>query len=329
MKVSFQLLISIILLLPGLLMRAQEQTAAVPFLTFPADARTAGMGMTGTAMPGQSFAIFRNAATVMFSQEKMYFGCSYAPWNREICDGSRLYAIGGSCHLRSNQAVLAGFRHFTHGKIPVTDEKNDFIKNFQAKDWALDLGYSRRLNDRLSLALTFRYIRSDLGSFGGADAASAFAFDFGACYGSRLCEDRAESFWSVGLQIANIGSKVKYLTAGYDLPACVRLGGSLCYPFSDKHKLTGNLDLGCAEMMSDTRSFEWCLGAEYGFLGHGFVRAGYYGGDQERNSGNYATLGCGAACCHIRADFSYLLASSDSPLKNTWQLSLSVGLNKR
>lgn len=328
MKVSLKSLIYITLLLPSLSMQAQEQAAAVPFLTLPTDARTSGMGMTGTAMPGHSFAIFRNAATAMFSQEKMYLGYTYTPWNREVTDGSNLHAIGGYYHLGNKQAILASFRHFTHGKIAVTDENGDFTKDFQPKDWAFDLGYSHRLGEHLALSLTFRYLRSDLGSFGGANAASAFAFDLGACYQSTLCENKPESFWSVGLQVANIGSKVKYLTTGYDLPASIRTGGSVCYPFSDKHKVTGNLDLGYTEMLSDTKSFEWGLGAEYAFLKHGFVRAGYHGGDQEKNSGNYVTLGCGVEFCSIRADFAYLLTSSDSPLKNTWQLSLSIGLNK-
>ena len=328
MKVSLKSLIYTILLLPSLSMQAQEQAAAVPFLTFPIDARTSGMGRTGIAMPGQSFAIFQNAATSLFSEEKMYFGYTYTPWNRDVISGSNLHAIGGYYHLGDKQAILAGFRHFTHGKIDVTDENGNASKDFQPKDWAFDLGYTRRLSEHFALALTFRYLHSDLGDFGGADAASAFAFDLGACYHSTLCEDKPESFWSAGLQIANIGSKVKYLTTGYDLPASIKIGGSVCYPFSDNHKLTGNLDLGYAEMLSDTKSLEWGLGAEYAFLKHGFIRAGYHGGDKDKNSGNYATLGCGAEFYHIRADFAYLLTASDSPLKNTWQISLSVGLNK-
>lgn len=326
MKISPKYLLCI-LLLSCLRIQGQEQAAAVPFLTLPTDARTTGMGVTGTALPGGAYTVFRNAAASLFSREKMAFGYTYTPWNRDAVSGSALHTISGYYRINEKQDILVGFRHFTHGEMAVTDENGDFMENFRPKDWAVDLGYSRKLSEHLSLALTFRYLRSDMGNFGGADAASAFAFDLGAFYQRALCADKPESFWSVGLQVANIGSQVKYLTTGYDLPASVRLGGSVCYPFSEKHKLTGNLDLGYTEMLSDTKAPEWGIGAEYGFLRHGFVRAGYHGGDREKNSGNYATAGCGAEFFNIRADFAWLIAPSDSPLKGTWQLSLSFGLN--
>lgn len=328
MKMSLKSLIYM-LLLPCLSTQAQEQAAAVPFLAFPADARTTGMGVTGTAMPGNYSAVFRNAATAMFSREQMAFGYSYTPWNSDLVSGSALHTIGGYYQLNEKQAILAGFRHFTHAKVAITDENGDFTENFRPSDWSIDLGYSHKLGEHLALALTLRYLRSDMGTFGGADAASAFAFDLGAGYQKQLCADKPESYWSAGLQIANIGSKVKYLETGYDLPASVRLGGSVGYPFSEKHKLTANLDLGYTEMFSDTKAPEWAIGAEYGFLQYGFVRAGYHGGNDEKNSGNYATVGCGAAFKGIHADFAYMIAPSGSPLKNTWQIAIQIKLKAK
>lgn len=327
MKYIPKYLAYLLLLLPSLHLQAQEESAAVPFLNFPTDARTTGMGITGVALPGISSAIYKNAATALFSKEKINAGYTYTPWNRDIFSGSSLNNVYGYFRPNEKQAFAGGFRHFTHGEISVTDENGNATGTFKPKDWALDLGYSHRLNEHLALGLTLRYLRSDLGSFSGASAASAFAFDLSGYYQRTLCQDKPGSFWGIGLQVANIGSKVKYLSTGYDLPASIRLGGSAGYPFSEKHKLTGTLDIGYTEILSDTRSLEWGLGAEYAFLEHGFIRAGYHGGDKEKNSGNYATAGCGINFWLLRADFAYLLTPSDSPLKNTWQVSLNISIN--
>ena len=315
-----------ILLLPFLSLEAQEQAAAVPFLNFPADARTTGMGTTGSVMPGNPFAVFRNASSAVFQKEKARFGYSYTPWNRDLVSGSHLNAAGIYLHLNARQTLLIGTRYFTHGKFPVTDENGHSAGDFNPKEWTLDLGYAYRLGNHFSLGVGLHYIRSNMGNSGGAKVATAFAADLSATYHRPLCAGKTGSFWSAGLSVNHIGSKIKYLTASYDLPVCLNLGGTLCYPFSDKQILTGNLELGYPEMLSDTRSFTWGIGAEYNLFRHYFLRAGYHGGDKVKNSGNYATAGAGLEFKGANLDFAYWIAPAGAALKGTWQLTLAFNI---
>lgn len=320
-------IIYMLLFLPLLSVKAQEQAAAVPFLTFPTDARTTGMGATGSVLPGNPFALFRNASSAVFSEEKARIGYSYTPWNPDLVSKSSLNALGAWLRLGQKQVLLIGFRHFSHGEIPTTDENGNSTGNFTPKDLSVDLGYSYRVGENLSLGLGLDYIRSNMGDFGGTKVASAFALNFSATYHSVLCSGKPGSFWSAGLSVNHIGSKIKYLTSSYDLPAGINLGGAICYPFSEKHTLTGNLELGYQEMLSDTKSLGFGIGAEYNLFGHYFIRAGYHSSDKIKSSGNYATTGAGIEFNGARIDFAYLIASAGSALKNTWQLGLSIGIN--
>lgn len=316
-----------ILLLPFLSLKAQEQAAAVPFLNFPTDARTTGMGSTGSVLPGNPFAVFRNASSAVFSEGKARFGYSYTPWNRNLLSGSYLNTAAIYLHLNTRQTLLIGARHFTHGKFPVTDGNGTPTGDFTPKEWTLDLGYAYRLGNHFSLGIGLHYIRSNMGHSGGAKTASAFAADLSATYRNILCTSKSGSFWSAGLSVNHIGNKVKYLTTTYDLPVYLNLGATACYPFSERQVLTGNLELGYTEILSDTQSFVWGIGAEYNFFRHYFLRAGYHGGDKVKNSGNYATAGAGVKFKGVNADFAYWITPAGSPLKGTWQLTLGFGIN--
>lgn len=300
-----------------------SDSEAASFLGITPDARSAGMGGVGTALSPDAFSFYHNAATTLFSQKKGSVAFSYTPWMRDLVSGSTLYSVGGFYKIGHKQSVVAGFRSFSHPDMNISDENGNITDKFTPKEWVLDLGYSRLLTKNLSVALTLHYIHSDMGSYNGADAASAVTFDFGMYY-QRKTNLVDSATWSVGLQVANIGSKIKYSDTKYDLPGKISLGGALNLPFSKNHILNCALDFGYQMIPSGSSNFYAGIGAEYTCMKYGVLRAGYHLGDKDKGYDSYGSLGCGVRYHYISGDFSYLLAGSDSPLKNSYQLTIGV-----
>lgn len=317
----------IFLCILGLLVNAQEKSnndsEAAPFLGITPDARSAAMGDVGTALSPGAFSVYHNAAATLFSAEKGAVAYSYTPWMRDLVSGNTLNSFGGFYKIGDKQSIVAGFRSFTHSDMNVSDENGNIIEKFTPKEWSLDLGYSRLLMKDLSMALTFHYIHSDMGSYNGTDAGSAVAFDLGIYYRHKTALLDSAT-WSVGLQVANIGSKVKYLDTKYDLPGKIKLGGAIHLPFNENHILNCALDLDYQIIPSGSTNFQAGIGAEYMCMKYAAVRAGYHLGDKDKGYDSYGTLGCGVRFYHIQGDFSYLLAKSDSPLKNTFRFTVGV-----
>ncbi|MDE5638756.1 MAG: PorV/PorQ family protein [Odoribacter sp.] len=321
---------SIFLYLISFAVFAQVETnsdsEAASFLGITPDARSAGMGGVGTALNPDAFSLYHNAASTLFSKEKGAIAFSYAPWMRDLVSGSTLISIGSFYKINNKQSVVVGFRNFSHPDMNFKDENGNIIEKFTPNEWTFDLGYSRLLTKNLSMALTLHYIHSDMGSYNGSDAASAVAFDFSVFY-QRKTSLMDSATWSVGLQVANIGSKIKYLDTKYDLPGKVSVGGQLNLPFSKNHILNCALDLGYQMIPSGSANFYAGVGAEYTCMKYAVLRAGYHLGDKDKGYNSYGSVGCGVRYYHISGDFSYLLAGSDNPLKNSYQLSIGIDFN--
>ena len=98
------------------------------------------------------------------------------------------------------------------------------------------MGYARELIKNLSVSATFRYIYSDMGKVGNDRGASTVAFDLGAFYTKRLPGWKGRG-WSAGLQVSNLGPKIKYPKSSESLPMMAKVGGSVDLPFSQMHRL--------------------------------------------------------------------------------------------
>ena len=302
---------------------ANSNSEAASFLGITPDARSTAMGGSGTALTPDAFSLYHNAAATLFSKERGAIAYSYTPWLRNLVDGSTLNSVGGFYKIDRGQGVVAGFRGFSHPDMDISDENGNIVGGFTPKEWALDLGYSRLLTDNVSVALTLHYIHSDMGSYGGAAAASAVAFDVSVYYKHKTSLVDSAT-WSVGLQASNIGSKIKYADTKYDLPGKISLGGALNLPFSKNHVLNCALDFGYQMIPSGSTHFQAGIGAEYICMKYAVVRAGYHIGDKNKGYDSYGSVGCGVRYYHISGDFSYLLVGADSPLKNSCQLTVGV-----
>ena len=295
----------------------QNSGGAVQFPELTPDVRGVGMGNTGVASSANAFSLWRNAAKSVFADSKMEVGYSFTPWLRELMSGSDMHVVGGDYNIDNKQGIMAGFRWFKHTEIELGE------KVFTPKDWSVDVGYTRKLTQELSLGVVARFVRSNMSMMDEDAIANAVAFDLGVYYQRKLSWS-ANSYWAIGLQASNFGTKIDYGYGKYDQPAKVSVGGMICHVFGEKHCLQGSLDIG-NRVLPDSR-WDGALGVEYRALNIISVRGGYHYGEENNRMQRYGTLGCGVTLFHVQVDVAYIIPETDSFLKNTWQVALSVNL---
>lgn len=302
------------LVLGTLAVFGQKETGAVQFPDLTPDVRGVAMGNTGTAAPAHAFSIYRNAAAAVFSDKKAAVGYSYTPWLHDL-NHSDLHGLAGFYNLDGNQGVVLGARWFRHGRIDLGKEDGTFRPN----DWSVEAGYVRKLAPGWSVAATARYIRSDMSAAEDA-VAHAVAFDLGVYYRHGL-KGNERSYWAVGLQAFNFGTKVDYGYGKYDQVSKIALGGMFRYAVAEDHVLKGELDADC-RVIPNT-SWTCGMGAEYTGYRLFSLRCGYHWGEENSRLQRYGTVGCGLDYWGVRLDLAYLLPETHSFLKHTWQLGLS------
>lgn len=287
---------------------AQETTT---LMQIAPDAQSAGMAGVGLATTENgSTAIFHNASTILFSQQIMGASYSYADLNKgiNIHSGSLFYRIG----RKGEQGFALGFRHYRGADFYLEDGPSD-----HSKAWNIEAAYFRNITKDLSFSVTLRYLQEKADSQ--AKNNKSLSLDFGTSYhkGMNILNEMAS--WTVGFQVANVGSKLDEQT----LPTRVGLGGSIDLPFSIENRLQVALDVNYV-FPSEYQHLQCVVGAEYNFLKYGILHAGYNFSNKNKGIGNYSTLGGGINFWPIRADFSYSLAEKSSLMHHAYQISIGI-----
>lgn len=226
-------------------------TTGVTSLSITPDARGAAMGDIGAATDPDINSQYWNPSKYAFAYSQGAIGLSYTPWLRKLVNDIFLGSLAGYWKIGSqdNQAISASLRYFSLGEVNTSTSGGGTGQSLNPYEMAFDLGYSRKLSDKFSMGVTFRYIFSDLGfsdSYAGdqSKGASAFAADISGYFTTYPIIGRNECQWSWGWNISNIGTKVSY-NNGEDpafLPTNLRLGTTFTFPLADYHNLSLSLD---------------------------------------------------------------------------------------
>ncbi|MDR1089437.1 MAG: type IX secretion system outer membrane channel protein PorV [Prevotella sp.] len=221
---------------------------AVPSLVITPDARSGGMGDAGVATAPDIYSQHWNPAKYAFIQSKAGFGLSYTPWLRKIVnDVALVYGVGYyKLGNENNQALSASIRYFSIGDVNVTDQYGHFLNSVSPYEMAFDIGYSRKLTETFSGAVTVRYIRTDYtGSSEGTTAGNAFAADIAGYNESYINIGQSESLLSFGFNISNIGTKISTDGSSRNdfIPTNLRIGASLMYPVNEVSTLSFSADI--------------------------------------------------------------------------------------
>ena len=225
-------------------------TTAVPFLRISPDARAGGMGDLGIATTPDVSSSFYNLAKTPFAKKEIGIGLTYTPWLKDLgLNDVYLLAASGYKKLDEFSALSASIRYFSLGNIQFTDYNGNELGSGHPKELSFDLGYSRKLGDKLSIALAGRYIYSNLAS--GYASSSATTYQPGKTFAADISlfyhgvTDDAGG-WNFGAAITNLGGKIGYsndATAKDFIPADLGLGASYTKVFNEDNKVMFGLDM--------------------------------------------------------------------------------------
>tara|TARA_B100000459_G_scaffold56861_1_gene30704 strand:- start:1214 stop:2401 length:1188 start_codon:yes stop_codon:yes gene_type:complete len=225
-------------------------TTAVPFLLISPDSRAGGMGDVGVATSPDANSLHWNPAKYSFIDQEVGFAVSYVPWLRNLVPDINLSYISGYKKLNKNEVVAMELRYFTLGDITFTDVIGNNLGQYKPSEFALGSSYSRKLSDQFSLAISARYIYSNLTggqSAGGiaTNAGQSVAADVAGYYVKDIRIAKKDMELAFGANISNIGNKISYTeTSTRDfIPINLRLGTALNADLDDYNKISFAFDL--------------------------------------------------------------------------------------
>lgn len=225
-----------------------------PFLRISPDARAGGLGDQGVATSADNYSQFWNAAKYSFAPDYSGVAFSYTPYMGSLVNDVFLLNATYYTFLGQDERSTLGasIYYFNMGEIQLNRlgaggiDGSDIISDGVAKpnEFSIDLSYGLRLTDNYSMAVTGRFIRSDLFngvSDGTVQPANTFAVDIAGYYQSETMNtNNFEGKLRGGFQISNIGPKLDYSNsednASY-LPTTLRLGVGYDFKFDDYNKV--------------------------------------------------------------------------------------------
>ncbi|MAO71643.1 MAG: hypothetical protein CMD02_03930 [Flavobacteriales bacterium] len=224
-------------------------TTAVPFLLISPDSRSGAMGDVGVATSPDASSMHWNPAKLSFTQDNIGISVSIVPWLRELVPDINLQYIGGYYKLNNNEAIGYELRYFSLGDITFTDNSGQVIGQYKPNEMALGTAYSRKLSRDLSIAISARYIYSNLTggqTAGGTEtvAGQSISSDISTFYTKPTTIGAKKSDISVGMNISNMGNKISYtetITRDF-IPINLRLGTDITTEMDDYNKISFAID---------------------------------------------------------------------------------------
>lgn len=257
--INIRTLLSAAILVLGLSVASQVQaqtdpinvvTSAVPFLRISPDARAGGMGDVAIATAPDANSSFWNLAKTPFAVSRTSLALTYTPWLRDLqLNDVYLASLAGYYKLDEEQAVSASLRYFSLGNIQFTDYSGFITGNFRPKEFSIDLGYSRKLSEKLGLGVALRYINSNL--TGGGFSQSGVTYKAGNAVAGDISlfhtgMSSTGDGWNYGITLSNLGTKIGYTNDAQQkdyIPANLGLGTAYTKVFDETSKLTLALDI--------------------------------------------------------------------------------------
>lgn len=325
-----------------------------PFLRISPDARAGGMGDQGVATSSDAFSQFWNAAKYPFSKTTAAAGVTYTPYMSKLTND--VFLLYGTYHQFLGQeersTISASIYYFNMGEVDLTRiSGSEVVSEGIAKpnEFSIDVAYGLKLSDYYSMAVTGRFIRSDLsGGFNSDNTlkpANSFAVDVSGYFQS----ERAQSFGDyegqvkAGWAVQNLGPRLDYTgdeeSRSY-LPTMARLGAGYDLYIDDLNKVGVSVEAskllvpgpeivgydtdgdpiydvpnvgvmsGIGKSFNNPKSIMLSGAMEYSYDNAFAVRGGYFHESAEQGGRQYATVGVGFKYQSFGLDASYLINTS-------------------
>lgn len=224
-------------------------TTAVPFLRISPDARAGGMGDLGVATSPDASSPFWNLAKTPFATKNFSVGLTYTPWLKDLgLNDVYLLALSGYYKLGEDQAIGGSIRYFSLGNIQFTDAGGGINGEGRPREFGIDVGYSRKLSDKIGLGVALRYINSNLANGAvstGATykAGNAVAGDISFFYTGIKSTG---SGWNFGATLTNLGTKIGYTNDAQQrdyIPANLSFGTTYTAAIDEINKIQFGIDI--------------------------------------------------------------------------------------
>ncbi|SKB66085.1 hypothetical protein SAMN05660477_00560 [Soonwooa buanensis] len=325
-----------------------------PFLRISPDARAGGMGDQGVATSTDVFSQFWNAAKYPFAKNTSGVGVNYTPYMSKLTND--VFLLYGSFYTflgdDERSTLSASIYYFNMGEVNLSQYVGGVVSDMgttKPNEFSLDVAYGLKLTDNYSMAVTGRFIRSDLGGSFNSDntlkPANTFAVDVSGYFRSPKhqsigdYEGRVNAGWAV----QNLGPRLDYTgdenSRSY-LPTMARLGvgydlfiddlnrfsisgeaSKLLVPGPEvsDHDANGkpiytipNVGVmeGIGKSFGNKKSIMFSGAAEYSYDDAFAIRAGYFTESPEQGARQYATVGVGLKYQSFGLDLSYLINMS-------------------
>lgn len=341
-------------------------TSAVPFLRISPDARAGGMGDVGIATSPDANASFWNLAKAPFAASRTSIAATYTPWLKDLgLNDVYLASLAGYHQLDEEQAVSASIRYFSLGNIQFTDFAGNDLQSFRPREFSVDLGYSRKLSEKLGAGIALRYINSNLA---GGQAVNGVQYKSGnavaadlSLFHNGLDEEGQGLNW--GVTLSNLGSKISYTSDAQQkdyIPANLGLGVAYTWVFDETSKFTGGLDINklmvptppslnddstlqdyrnksvisswvssfgdAGGFGNEMKEYQVSVGGEYSYNDQFMARAGYFYENKFKGNRKYFTVGVGLKYNVFGLNFSYLVPSGNGVSRNPLSNTLRFSL---
>ena len=160
-KTFFSILTFSILSLP--ILATNPVITAMPSLSIAPDGRAAGMGDVGVATNADLNSQHWNPAKYAFMDSKGGITANYTPWLTQLVDDINLAHIAGYYNMGDMAGTISGsFTYFSMGAVQLVDYSGTAFQEAHPNEWAIDVAYSRKLHEYVSMAVALRFLYSDL-----------------------------------------------------------------------------------------------------------------------------------------------------------------------
>ena len=259
-KILFSILTFSVLTLP--MLATNPVMTAMPSMTIAPDGRAAGMGDVGVATNADLNSQHWNPAKYAFMESKGGITANYTPWLTKLVSDIDLAYIAGYYNMGDRIGALsASFSYFSMGAVQLVDYSGTAFQEAHPNEWALDLAYSRKLHEYVSMAVAMRFLYSDLNNGVNASVTTAaqemhpawtMAADISLYYRQPISTPMGESYFGLGFNLSNLGGKMSYDegTTQNFIPANLRLGVSYEIPFDNYNRLMATVE--CNKMLVPT-----------------------------------------------------------------------------
>lgn len=321
--------------------------AAAEFLLIAPGARAGGMGEANVAIANDATAAYWNPAGLA-GLEKREFSIMHAQWLPQFNLEDIYYDFASYIHHWDGLGTFGlSATYLSLGEQVRTSERGDEIGRFSSYNLAIGGSYGTKLNDRLSIGVTLKYIYLKLSDFGAGEEKGkgngySVAADFGILYKTPWL-DRL----TLGANLSNMGPKIAFIDASQadPIPTNLKFGAAYKLLDGEYNQLTVTMDFnkllvvkhedGSSDAFYKSVFTAWtdehqgsikrmsaAVGAEYWYNQIFAIRSGYFYEDIGKR--RFLTFGAGLRFSIYGFDFGYISADKDgSPLADTMRFSLS------